>query len=348
MPTTFPAAVRKYLKAKPLSRATRSEYRSTLRKWAEWGRREVLDNLCRGDVRDFLDWAYARAIDAQGTNPGRTANKAREHLRAVLSWAWEQELIGAPPRFPRTRPQRDVAGRHYLTKAELNALYFATHRMARPRGWDAPYPVGRYWRAALVLFFNYGLDTGTVWKSIPAHQPIRRRHVCWHPESPDREVKERSRWGWLFYRRVKTHKAFCRPMNQAVHSHIRSVMPAESRPDDPVFLGGGARPNARFQALCALAAVPPRTNVETGVEERWELKDLRKTCATYYDAHLPESAVEILGHSVGGVTYRHYAHRAPLAFRAIMTLPQPTAFVGLARGFDGQCPCCRRSFAGAA
>lgn len=48
----------------------------------------------------------------EGTNPGRTANKAREHLRAVLSWAWEQELIEAPPRFPGPRDQHDVAGRH--------------------------------------------------------------------------------------------------------------------------------------------------------------------------------------------------------------------------------------------
>jgi hypothetical protein len=27
------------------------------------------------------------------------------------------------PRFPATRGQREVAGRHYLTKAEINALY---------------------------------------------------------------------------------------------------------------------------------------------------------------------------------------------------------------------------------
>ena len=36
----------------------------------------------------------------------------------------------------------------------------------------------------------------------------------------------------------------------------------------------------------------------------WVLKDLRKTCATYYDEHMPESSIEILGHSVSGVTYR--------------------------------------------
>ena len=79
----------------------------------------------------------------------------------------------------------------------------------------------------------------------------------------------------------------------------------------------------------------------------WLLKDLRKTCATYYDEHLPESSIEILGHSVAGVTYRHYAHRAPLAFKAIMTIPQPSAFAALLKGYDGECPCCRTRFADA-
>jgi hypothetical protein len=109
-------------------------------------------------------------------------------------------------------------------------------------------------------------------------------------------------------------------------------------------LGGGARPNARFQALCDLAGIKRRTNVETGRDEPWELKDLRKTCATYYDEHVPESSIEILGHSVGGITYRHYAHRASLAFKAIMRIPQPAAFLGFLKGFDAECPCCRRRF----
>jgi len=36
-----------------------------------------------------------------------------------------------PPRSPRPKEQRDVAGRNYLTKAEINALSFATHSVAR-------------------------------------------------------------------------------------------------------------------------------------------------------------------------------------------------------------------------
>jgi triacylglycerol esterase/lipase EstA (alpha/beta hydrolase family) len=121
---------------------------------------------------------------------------------------------------------------------------------------------------------------------------------------------------------VKTGKTFYGPMNRVVHAHIKSIMPENPRPEAPIFLGGGARPNVRFQKLCNFAGIKPRTNIETGADEPWLLKDLCKTCATYYDEHIPESSIEILGHSVGGITYRHYAHRAPLAFKAIMTIPQ--------------------------
>jgi hypothetical protein len=205
----------------------------------------------------------------------------------------------------------------------------------------------RLLRDDTAAFGDESVDTGTIWESAPFHEPILWRHVFWSRESPDREVKEQSPWGWIFYRRVKTGKNFFRPMNRAVHFHIKSIMPENANPDEPLFIGGSARPNARFQQLCGLAAIKPKSNLDTGADEPWKLKDLRKTCATYYDAHMPESAIEILGHSVGGITYRHYAHRGPLAFKAIMTLPQPTAFSALTKGFDGECPCCRRRFADA-
>ena len=70
------------------------------------------------------------------------------------------------------RPQRDVAGRQYLSKAELNALYFATYQMRRPRAWKQPHSFGQYWRSATVLFFNYGQDTGTIWTTKTTHEPL--------------------------------------------------------------------------------------------------------------------------------------------------------------------------------
>jgi hypothetical protein len=342
MPTTLESIATKYLRSGSPAQRTREEYATTLHKWSRWGSAVPLEHLGRKEIREFLDWVHEDAIARQARNPGRTSNKVRSHLRAVMSWAWEQDLVDALPRFPKLKPQRDVAGRHYLTKPEINALYFATHQMRRPRDWSHPFAIGRYWRAALVIFFNYGVDTGTVWKTLPFHEPILWRHVSWARQSPDREIKESCPWGWLFYRRVKTDKTFWRPMNRTVRLHLRSIMPDNPAPELPMFFGGGTRPNNRFRTLCDLAGIRPKTSIDTGEERPWVLKDLRKTCATYYDEHMPESSVEILGHSAGRITYRHYAHRAPLAFRAIMTLPQPSAFRSLANGFDGQCPCCRR------
>jgi hypothetical protein len=220
MLTNLETAVECHVRAKGLTRGTRDEHLSTVRKWKRWGGGGPIENLTRKEIREFLDWVHEQAVLEEGTNPGRTANKSRANLRAVLSWAWEQDLIQSLPRFPQPKRQRDIAGRHYLTKSELNALYFATHLMQPPRGWRRPISIGRHWRAALVMYFNYGLDTGTVWKAKPVHEPLLWRHVSWAHQSPDGRSKSQSRWGWIFYRRGKTSKTFYRPMNRTVHVHL--------------------------------------------------------------------------------------------------------------------------------
>ena len=164
--------VEKYLTAKKLSAGTCKEYRATANKWVAWGKGAGVDQIGRREIREFLDWVHEKAAEDGGSNAGRTANKARETLRAIMSWAWEQDFVENLPRFPKPKPQRDVAGRHYLTKADLNALYFATYELKRPRGWKQSLTVGHYWRAALVAFFNHGVDTGTIFKSAPFHESI--------------------------------------------------------------------------------------------------------------------------------------------------------------------------------
>lgn len=158
MPTTFRNAVNKYFRARNLKPGTRGEYLTTVAKWQKWNGGVTIERLDRSTIRQFLSWVHDNAVEKGGSNPGRTANKARTHLRAVMSWAWENDLLEVPPRFPKPVPYREV---------------------------------------------------------------------------------------------------------------------------------------------------------------------------------------------VGGIIYRHYAHRAPLAFKAIMTIPQPSAFMSLVRGFESQCPCCRRAFADA-
>ena len=125
-----------------------------------------------------------------------------------------------------------------------------------------------------MVFFNYGVDTGTVFKSAGFHEPILWRHISWRPEPPNGQGKD-SRYGWLYYRRVKTNKQFYRPMNRAVKVHLKNLRLAGYEPDQPVFQCGSSRPNVQFQRLCDLAGVKPKQDVETGAEKPWVLKDLR-------------------------------------------------------------------------
>lgn len=182
-----------------------------------------------------------------------------------MSWAWEQDILQSLPRFPKPKPQRDVAGRHYLTKSDLNALYFATFQLEQPRGWRQSLTVGHFWRAALVVFFNYGVDTGTVFKSAAFHEPILWRHIDWRPEPPNGQGRE-SRYGWIYYRRVKTRKQFFRPMNRVVQVHLKNLVSDDREPNQPVFHAGSSRPNLLFQRLCDLADLKPKQDAVTGEE----------------------------------------------------------------------------------
>ena len=81
------------------------------------------------------------------------------------------------------------------------------HFIPMPASWKQSLTVGHYWRAALVVFFNYGVDTGTIFKSAVFHEPILWRHIFWRPEPPNGQGRD-SRYGWPYYRRLKMNKQF--------------------------------------------------------------------------------------------------------------------------------------------
>jgi integrase len=339
-------AVEKYLEETKAADRTRSEYRTTVRKLAAWQAANshrsqtpmrVGELLDRSVIKSILDWVYSQAEAKKESNPGRTANKSREHLHAVLTWLAKEEFIaaGSVPRFPDDREQKEAAGLFFLNEAQLNALYWSAYNMPRPHVWRAAQPIGAFWRAALSVWFTYGVDTQTVFPYDRQALPLRWRHVYWEPPAPDQRVNMTSEWGWLFYERKKTGRAFMRPMTREVHLHLRAIAPAALDPESPVFgTAGGSRPCERFQELVELAKLPKKREFPSQLEFEWTLKDLRKTCATWHEENLPGSASVILGHSLGAskndgraaVTYKHYANVSPLEYRAITTLPYPAAF----------------------
>lgn len=83
MPATLKAAVTNYLQAGALAQGTKAEYQTTLNKWKQWGNGVPLEKLGRNEIREFLDWVHTLAVAEDGSNPGRTSNKARAHLRAI-------------------------------------------------------------------------------------------------------------------------------------------------------------------------------------------------------------------------------------------------------------------------
>ncbi len=85
MPTSLKTTVLSYFRAGNPAIGTRKEYLSTVRKWNEWGGGVPVEQLTRREIREFLDWVHERAIQNEGSKPGRTANKARENLRAIMT-----------------------------------------------------------------------------------------------------------------------------------------------------------------------------------------------------------------------------------------------------------------------
>src|SRR5215469_1207266 len=106
MSTTLETAVTKYLSGSCPARGTRKQYRTTLTKLAQWGGGVAIENLGRKEIREFLDWVYEHAVADEGTNPGRTANKAREHLRRAVVG-----LGAGADRIAPTLPQAQASAR---------------------------------------------------------------------------------------------------------------------------------------------------------------------------------------------------------------------------------------------
>ena len=96
MPTTLEDVVTKYLRSGNPAQRTRRVFHNAQEVGPMGGNEVPSRQLGRKEIRELLDWVYEDAAGRQGGNPGRTANKGkRSHLRAVMSWAWEQDLVAA-------------------------------------------------------------------------------------------------------------------------------------------------------------------------------------------------------------------------------------------------------------
>lgn len=377
---TLVQAVEGYLDATQSSDATRVEYRTTLRRYQEWvddeGREPenaltidvsdhrstrpvVTHELTRDTLRQFLEWVHARAKLEGGTNPGRTANKRRANISAVLNWACDEGKIETVPRMPAKFKEQQAAGLYYLEHDEIDRLYYAAAKL-RLRQWVSPTGISlrSYWQGAIAFFFSYGVDMGLVFASKRNHKPLLVRHVAFSSRCPDRSTKIDTPWGSIFYERGKTKKKRLLQMNKEVCLHLLFLIPMpaqvhdvissrvkeastidellggsgfevpEAMLDTPIFRGGSTKPSKLFKRLLKLGRIPKKINQETGEQSDFTSRDLRKTASTWHDENCPGAGSAILGHALPGsaaVTAKHYSNTSPLAAKSIMTIAQPSS-----------------------
>lgn len=320
---------RHYSFSKQLKRRSSNEIATTLRKWQEWsdwrsgGQPVGLRGITAEALRAFLCWRFETA---EGENPGLVHNKSRAHLRALLRFARDEGAIREVPKMPPERPAREVAGLYWMTDEEVSRLYWSTFDMAKPYRWKSQQHVGVFWRAAIVLAYNYAMDTQTLFPYMADAKPLLVRHVSLDRVSPDRQSRIENDFGWLTWQRCKTGKVRCMPMNQVVYEHVRAVLSVAPGRERALLIGGTSRPCRRFQQLCESAGIDPKIDQLTGDQKKWTLKDLRKTSASAHDHHRPGSATAVMGHYEGSISYKHYANRDHGAARSVLELPQPEAF----------------------
>lgn len=304
------------------------------------GRPMLLGEITPRTIEDFLDWKVG---GSDCTNPGRLWNKARANLHAVFAWAAggagnTDPLIDACPAFPPKRQQRDRAGFCYLELSEIDRLYWATWGMQPARNWRSRLEPGVYWRAALVLLFNFGLDSSTLFPhdAESRRHALRRRHIFPGEQPPSRQKPGMtSPYGWICWRRAKTCRRtgamFEWPLTEVIWRHLEPIL-ADGDPDEllmtsrGVCVAGGNHPNVKYRRLCLLAGLAPKLDPITGEARQWDLKDWRKIAAAWADAADYGQAAQLLGHTSDGTTYRHYVDRQIRACRAILNRPQPPSF----------------------
>ena len=135
-----------------------------------------VDRALRAGVRGFPGGSSLARLPARHRGVRNRHALPRYTVKRILAWADEHHR--RHENWPLARSGAIEGAEGETWGAVTSAL--VSGRRGLPGGSSLPRLLARYRgvpRAALVGFFNYGVDTGTVWKSAPFHEPILWRHV---------------------------------------------------------------------------------------------------------------------------------------------------------------------------
>lgn len=327
---------------------TLREYRRHVRRWHEWLANDRIDNpvvpiseVSRADLLDWRKWLMSkRGIQASP----RTANKHLGSLQAILATAGERGAHLCPPRIKPLDVQK-AAKKLYLTYDQVGAIYAACDAAEWPTvdhyGAPLPFSPGTYWRAFVVLQFNYGPRTQELWSYEKEYEGLTWRQVSWEAETPAQEGTAENRHGWFHYVPQKQIRLkpdpLVLPLNEAAAAAIRSIMPPGGcDPRERLFPAphGDKKFYEAWDTIVKASRVKLKVDLKTGERPPVHIKLFRKTCETWHDNHAAGDGRAgigeiITGHAERSVSGKHYANRERRLVEAINAFPQPEEFGGI-------------------
>lgn len=341
---------------KQLGRAvdTLKEYRRHLGVFEAWCEKyrtshPVLAQFDRKILVDFRGDLVARKFKS------RNINKHLASVATILKCAHKHGLMASPPKLE-PLPAKKAARKIYLRYDELDHLYRAFGKATWPQKSDEsrslPYSSGVYWRAALVLYFNYGFRTQELWSYESAMESLTWSSIHWQTLTPSEEGNAENEYGWLVYTPTKQRWAkdepLVLPINQVCYEHLKSIEPPGGADPKRRIFPCPRSPDAfydQWKRSVASAEIAPRRTAKSANQDSFLVSHLRKTCTTWHNHHSPGIAPLITGHADRGAESRsdtgstvsndHYCNGEMAVMKALLTMPQPTSFLELDR-FDSR------------
>jgi len=340
------------------SAGTLADYERAIRRFSSWWREHhqkplqpagckeriaypLLADAGRQELTAFRDWF----TDAGGGSP-RSANKVVQAIEAVLIAAADnQEESGYQHQQNRLKPLETAhaARKFYLSYEQLDALYLHAGAAAWPDAAPAlpggriraplPFTPAQYYRAALVMWFNYGLRTQELIAYTRGVESLTWGQIYLSvEETPAEEGQATNAHGWFYYTPQKQKRLkpdpLVLPLSAVALAHLQSIRPPDPLPSTRVFPFPYSSDSfyAAWRRITEAAGVAPKKNLRTGEQGEYLPKHLRKTCETWHDTQQAGIGPVVTGHAERSVSGRHYVNREWQLVQAVNALPQPGGF----------------------
>ena len=339
------------------AKATLSDYRTSVKKWEEFwqsgGRREpdvisgtqqtfgfepAASAVTRQDLRAFADWYHGGGEGSAAV----TVNRRVGLLVAILDTASDEDDLDfastckAPKRLPATVAKAKVV----LSIDHVNAIYQACDVADWPIYKNDRSPLDAlpadYWRALVVMLFNYGARLQDFAAYDTARSPLRWRGddsgVSFDAESPASDAT--SPHGWLWFVPTKTQatkgQPLVLPMPLVVRQHLEQIRGDGEGLVFPFPCNRNLFAETR-RKIFAAAGVSPK--VAIAKRDYYLPSDFRKTCLTFHQRACRGIGPFVTGHADQArdrvlIADRHYDNAEYALADHFKTFEQPSSFGG--------------------